>query len=225
MKGFEFKMKILLADDVEELAEAVGVILENNNYEVEIVFNGKDALERVKKNKYDCIILDVMMPIMNGFEVVRNIRNLNISTPIILLTAKSLVDDKVKGLDIGANDYITKPFEKEELLARIRLVTRKEEYNNKFVIGNIVFNKEKSQILKDNVALNLNKQECDILELFLKNPETKISEAELQEIIWENKKVNDGIVPMYISYLNEKFNALNANIRVNDVGGYKLEIK
>ena len=107
------KLKILLADDVEELAEAVGEMLELNDYEVDIANNGKEALDRIKGNEYDCIILDVMMPIMDGFETVKQIRKLNIKTPIILLTAKSLVDDKVEGLDLGANDYITKPFEKK----------------------------------------------------------------------------------------------------------------
>ena len=114
------KLKILLADDVEELAKAVGTILQYNNYEVDIVSNGKEALDKVKANVYDCIILDVMMPIMNGIEALKHMRKLNVKTPVILLTAKSLVDDKVEGLDSGANDYLTKPFEKKELLARIR---------------------------------------------------------------------------------------------------------
>ncbi len=98
------KLKILLADDVEELAEAVGAMLEHNDYDVDIVYNGKDALDKAKQEKYNCIVLDVMMPIIDGVEVVKKIRKLNIKTPIILLTAKSMVDDKVDGLDAGAND-------------------------------------------------------------------------------------------------------------------------
>ncbi len=123
--------KILLADDVEELAEAIGAMLEYNDYEVDIVYNGEDAFDKAKAGLYDCIILDVMMPIMNGFEVVKKLRKINVRTPIILLTAKSLVDDKVEGLDLGANDYLTKPFEKKELLARIRALTRVEEEKKK----------------------------------------------------------------------------------------------
>ena len=218
------KLKILLADDVNELAEAVGAILEYNNYEVDIVNNGKEALDKVETNIYDCIILDVMMPIMDGFEVVKQIRKLNIKTPIILLTAKSLVDDKVEGLDSGANDYLTKPFEKKELLARIRALTRqKEEHKEKYEIGNIIFNKENSQLSKDKVSLNLNQQECDIMEIFIKNPERKISEEELKHRIWTNKNNCENIVPMYVSYLQEKFTALNANVKINDVDGYNLE--
>ena len=218
------KLKILLADDVEELAEAVGAMLEYNNYEVDIVNNGKDAFDKANKEIYDCIILDVMMPIMDGFEVVKRIRKLNIKTPIILLTAKSLVDDKVEGLDAGANDYITKPFEKKELLARIRALTRiKEDHKEKYEIGNLIFNKENSQLSKDRIALNLSKHECDIIEIFIKNPERKINEDELKQRIWTNEQNSDNIVPMYMAYLQEKFNALNANIRINDLDGYSIE--
>ena len=218
------KVKILLADDVKELAEAVGEMLRVNDYEVDTVYNGKDALDKAKKEIYDCIILDVMMPIMDGFEVVKRIRKLNIKTPIILLTAKSMVDDKVEGLDAGANDYLTKPFEKKEFLARIRALTRiEEEHKEKYEIGNITFNKESSQLTKDKTSLNLSKQECDIIELFIKNPERKISKDELKQRIWTNEQNFDNIVPMYITFLQEKFKALDANIKINDMDGYKLE--
>lgn len=218
------KLKILFADDVEELAEAIGEMLECNNYEVDIVYNGKDAFDKAKVNLYDCIILDVMMPIMGGFEVVKNLRKINVKTPIILLTAKSLVDDKVEGLDAGANDYLTKPFEKKELLARIRALTRVEEENKeKYEIGNLIFNKESSKLSKDNTSLNLSKHECDIIEFFIKNPERKISEDELKKRIWTNEENTDKIVPMYMTYLQEKFIALNANVKINDINGYNLE--
>ena len=218
------KLKILLADDVEELAEAIGEMLKVNNYDVDVVYNGKDAFDKAKEEIYDCIILDVMMPLMDGFEVVKKIRKLNIKTPIILLTAKSMIDDKVEGLDLGANDYITKPFEKKELLARIRALTRiEEEHKEKYEIGNLIFNKESSQLSKNKTSLNLSKQECDIIELFIKNPERKISKDELKQRIWTNEQNSDNIVPMYMTFLQEKFNALNANIKINDIDGYKLE--
>lgn len=221
------KLKILLADDVKELAEAVGAILEDYNYEVDIVSNGIEALDKVKMNLYDCIVLDVMMPYMDGIELLKNIRKLNIKTPIILLTAKSLVNDKVEGLDAGANDYITKPFEYKELLARIRALTRlKEENEGKYKIGNLVFDRENSKISKDKISLNLNCKECDIIEFLIKNPERKISADELKQRIWINENNNDNnIVAMYITYLQEKFDALNANVRINDKNGYLLENK
>ena len=218
------KLKVLLADDVEELAETVGKILEYNDYEVDIANNGKEALDKAKEKMYDCIILDVMMPIMDGVEAVKQIRKLNIKTPIILLTAKCFVEDKVEGLDAGANDYLTKPFETKELLARIRALTRVEEENReKYEIGNLVFNKENSKLSKDNISLNLSKQECEIIELFIKNPERKISGEEIKQRIWTNEQNTDNIVPMYITYLQEKFNALNANIKINNKDGYMLE--
>lgn len=218
------KLKILLADDVQELAKAVGAILEYNDYEVDIVENGKEALDKVNKNVYDCIILDVMMPVMDGFETVKQMRKLNIKTPIILLTAKTLVDDKVEGLDSGANYYLTKPFEKKELLATIRSLTRvKEENEEKYEIGNLIFNKENSQLSRDKISLNLNSKECDIMEFFIKNPERKISEDELKQRIWTSENNSDNIVPMYITYLQEKFTALNANVKINDINGYSLE--
>ena len=218
------KLKILLADDVEELAKALGIILEFNNYEVDTVSNGKEALDKVMLNVYDCIILDVMMPVMNGIDTLKHMRKLNIKTPIILLTAKSLVDDKVEGLDSGANDYLTKPFEKKELLARIRALTRvKEENQEKYEIGNLVFNKENSQLSRDKISLNLNSKECDIIEFFIKNPERKISEGELKQRIWTNENNDDNIVPMYITYLQQKFTALNADVKIDDINGYSLE--
>ena len=217
-------MKVLIADDVEALAEAIGAMLEHNNYEVDIVNNGKDAIEKAKEKIYDCMILDVMMPIMDGVEAVKQIRSLNIETPIILLTAKSLVDDKVEGLDAGANDYLTKPFEKKELLARIRALTRvKKEKKEKYQIGNLIFNKENSQLSKDKISLYLSHQECDIIEYLIKNPERKISEYELKQRIWTKESNSDNIIPIYMAYLQDKFRALNANIKINDLNGYKLE--
>ena len=218
------KLKILLADDVEEIAEAVGEMLEYNGYDVDIVYNGKDALDKGEQNLYDCIILDVMMPIIDGFEVVKQLRKMNIKTPIILLTAKSMVDDKVEGLELGANDYLTKPFNKKELIARIRALTRDEEEKKvKYKIGNLTFNKETFQLSKDNTSLNLSKHECDIIEFFIKNPERKISQDELKQRIWSNEESSDSIVPMYMNYLQEKFIVLNANVKINDINGYKLE--
>ncbi len=218
------KLKILLADDVEEIAEAVGEMLEYNGYDVDIVYNGKDALDKGEQNLYDCIILDVMMPIIDGFEVVKKLRKMNIKTPIILLTAKSMVDDKVEGLELGANDYLTKPFNKKELIARIRALTRDEEEKKvKYKIGNLTFNKETYQLSKDNTSLNLSKHECDIIEFFIKNPERKISQDELKHRIWSNEENSDSIVPMYMNYLQEKFIVLNANVKINDINGYKLE--
>ena len=219
------KEKILLADDVDELVTALGAILEHNNYDVDIVHNGKEALEKACIDSYDCIIMDIMMPVMDGVEAVKQMRKQNVKIPIILLTAKSMVDDKVEGLDSGADDYLTKPFEKKELLARIRALTRtKEENEEKYEIGNIVFDKGASEISRNKISFHLNKKECEMMEFLVKNQELKISEDDVRQRIWKSEESNnDNIVPMYITYLQEKFNALNSNVKITNNNGYSLE--
>lgn len=218
------KIKILLADDEKDLSKAVGTILTYSNYDVDIVSNGKEALERINNTIYDLIILDIMMPVMDGIQALKEVRKNNIKTPVILLTAKSQVDDKVEGLDSGANDYLTKPFDKKELLARIRALTRiKEENEEKYEIGNIVFDKETSALSSDKASLHLNNKECEIMEFLVKNQERNVSKKELKKRIWVKENNDDNIVTMYISYLQEKFSALGANIKISDKNGYVLE--
>ena len=151
-------------------------------------------------------------------------RKNNIKTPILLLTAKSQVDDKVEGLDAGANDYLTKPFDKKELLARIRALTRiKEEKEEKYKIGNIMFDKEEAEISSEKASLHLNNKECEIMEFLVKNQERAIHKEELNKKIWTNENEDENIVTMYISYLQDKFSALGANVKINDKNGYVLE--
>ena len=218
------KIKILLADDEKDLSKAIGTILTYSNYDVDIVSNGKEDLDKVNNKIYDLIILDIMMPVMDGIQALKEIRKNNIKIPVILLTAKSQVDDKVEGLDSGANDYLTKPFDKKELLARIRALTRiKEENEEKYEIGNIIFDKETSALSSEKASLHLNNKECEIMEFLVKNQERNISKKELKKRIWMKENNDDNIVTMYISYLQEKFSALGANIKINDKNGYVLE--
>ena len=218
------KLKILLADDEKELSRAIATILKYSNYEVDIVFNGKEAIDKLKENIYDLIILDVMMPVMDGIQALKEMRKDNIKTPIMLLTAKAQIDDKVEGLDSGANDYLTKPFDKKELLARIRALTREQEENKeKYKIGNITFDKETSEISNKNTSLHLNNKECEIMEFLVKNQERNITKKELKKRIWVKENKDENIVTMYIAYLQEKFLALGANIKINDKNGYVLE--
>lgn len=218
------KEKILIADDEKELARAIGMILKYSNYEVDIVENGKQAVEKTIDNVYDVIILDVMMPIMDGIQALKEMRRNNIKTPILLLTAKSQVDDKVEGLDSGANDYLTKPFDKKELLARLRALTRiNEEKKEKYKIGNIVFNKENAELSSEKASLHLNNKECEMMEFLIKNQKIAIGKKELRKRIWTKENSDENIVTMYISYLQDKFLALGANIKINDKNGYMLE--
>ena len=218
------KLKILLDDDEKELSSAVLTILKYSYYDLDIVHNGKEALDKVNENMYDVIILDIMMPVMDGIQALKEIRKNNIKTPIMLLTAKSQIDDKVEGLDAGANDYLTKPFDKKELLARIRVLTRpKEENEEKYKIGNITFDKETSELSSQKASLHLNNKECEIMEFLVKNQERNISKKELKKRIWVKGNNDENIVTMYISYLQQKFLALGANIKINDKNGYILE--
>ena len=164
------------------------------------------------------------MPIMDGLEAVREMRESGVKTPIIMLTAKSTVDDKVEGLDNGANDYLTKPFDKKELLARIRAQVRSDkEKKEKFVVGNILFSKENSEISSDKASFRLNPKECEIMEMLVKNQDRNITPNELSKKIWQTEELQESAVNMYISYLKDKFVALDANIKINDENGFVLE--
>ena len=218
------KEKILIAEDEKELAKAIKIILEYNNYEVTVTNNGLEVLQKTDEENFNCIILDIMMPVMNGIDSLKEMRANGINTPIILLTAKAQIDDKVEGLDAGANDYLTKPFNKDELLARIRAQTRViEEKKEKYKIGNILFNKEIPEISNNNISFKLTNKECEIMEMLAKNQDRRISVRELNKKIWQNEKYKTNAVSMYISYLQEKFVALDANVKINDKNGYLIE--
>ena len=220
------KDKILIADYEKYLSRATKMILEFSGYDVDVAYNGQEALDLSKEKTYDCILLDIMMPVMDGIQALKQMRKANVDTPVILLTAKSTVDDKVEGLDSGANDYLTKPVNKKELLARIRAQIRtREEMEHKFRIGNIVFDKGEEEISSGKAVLHLSSEECDILEYLIKNQEKTIPEIDLQNRVWDEESAKEGIVPMYISYIQEKFNALDANVKiVDDNKEYKLEM-
>lgn len=203
--------KILLVEDEKELSKAVSTILKMNNYDVTCKYNGKEALEETKENVYDCIVMDVMMPVMDGMESLKEMRKTGISTPIILLTAKSQVEDKVEGLDNGANDYLTKPFATKELLARIRAVTRvNDEENKQIKFGNLIYNKETNKICSENASLILSENESKIMDIFVNNPNTKISNTEINNRALNNEDQAN----MYVNLIQEKLKALNGNMKI-----------
>ena len=217
--------KILVVEDEKDLARAIRAILEFSKYSVTIAYNGQEALDEVKKQKFDVILMDVMMPIMDGITALKEMRKTGINTPIIMLTAKSQIDDKVEGLDSGANDYLTKPFDKKELLARIRALTRNsEEEKEKFVIGNITFSKENSELYNEKMVLKLNKEECDIMEILAKNSERSIFKEELcSRIFEESNNDNNEALNMYMSFLKDKFEALGSDSIIDESNGYIIK--
>ena len=217
--------KILVVEDEKDLARAIRAILEFSKYSVTIAYNGQEALDEVKKQKFEVILMDVMMPVMDGITALKEMRKTGINTPIIMLTAKSQIDDKVEGLDSGANDYLTKPFDKKELLARIRALTRNsEEEKEKFVIGNITFSKENSELYNEKMVLKLNKEECDIMEILAKNSERSIFKEELCSRIFEDSNTdNNEALNMYMSFLKDKFEALGSDSIIDDSNGYIIK--
>ena len=218
------KDKILFAEEERELSKAITKILTINNYDVTSVYNGKEALSELKENSFNVIILDIMMPILDGISCLKQLRQNGIKTPVILLTAKSQIDEKVEGLDSGANDYLTKPFSYKELLARIRAVTRiQKEEKEKFEIGNLIFDKEKSELSNSQSSLHLNTKECNLMEILVKNKQTPLKEKEITNFVWQNEPVENLSLQMYISYLQNKFELLNSNLKIeNNRKGYFL---
>jgi DNA-binding response OmpR family regulator len=221
-------MRILLAEDEREMSNALVAILKHNNYSVDAVYNGADALDYGLSENYDVIILDIMMPGLSGLEVLKKLREKSIHTPILMLTAKSQIEDRIQGLDTGADDYLSKPFAMGELLARIRAMSRrKSEFTpNLIVVGNITLNKENYELSNQVSALRLGNKEFQMMEMLMSNPKRMISTEQFMERIWGyDAEAEINVVWVYISYLRKKLASLEANIRIKAVRGvgYSLE--
>ena len=220
-------MKLLLAEDEQSLSRAVVKILEKNKYTVEAVYDGEDALAYLEMGDYDAAILDIMMPKMDGISVLKKLRAMGNPIPILMLTAKSEIDDKVLGLDSGANDYLTKPFDTKELLARIRAMTRTQTApDNKMSFGNIALDRATFELASPTGSFRLANKEFQMMEILMSHPQHVISTERLMERIWgyeADVDINVGWV--YISYLRKKLAALHADIQIKAMrnSGYSLE--
>ena len=220
-------MRILYAEDEVALARAVAKILEKNNYTVDVVHNGLDALDYLQNGNYDIAILDIMMPKMDGITLLRRLRTTGITIPIIMLTAKAEIDDKVLGLDSGANDYLTKPFDTKELLARIRVLTRGQKpIDSTIQFGNISLDRATFALSSASGSFRLANKEFQMMEILMSNPKILVSSEQFMEKIWgydANAEIN--VVWVYISYLRKKLNALHADIQIKSTrnAGYTLE--
>ena len=222
-------MRLLLAEDERSLAKAVGAILEKNNFSVDIVYDGADALDYLRAGNYDGAVLDIMMPKMSGIEVLKTIRAEGNMLPVLLLTAKSEIDDKVEGLDSGANDYLTKPFNSKELLARIRAMTRTQaaQGSSELKIGNITLDRATFELSSPSGSFRLANKEFQMLETLMANPHNLISTERFLEKIWGyDSEAEINVVWVYISYLRKKLTALNANVQIKATrnAGYSLEV-
>lgn len=221
-------MRVLLAEDEKELSNALVAILKHNNYSVDPVYDGADALDYGLSENYDVIILDIMMPKMNGLEVLEKLRLKGIHTPILMLTAKAEIEDRIQGLDMGADDYLSKPFAMGELLARVRAMgRRKSEFTpNLIEVGNINLNKETYELSNGQSSLRLGNKEYQMLEMLMMNPKRMISTEQFMERIWGyDAEAEINVVWVYISYLRKKLSSLDANVKIKAVRGvgYTLE--
>ena len=222
-------MRILLAEDERPLARALVKIFEKNNYSADAVHNGKDALLYLDGGNYDVVILDVMMPKMDGITTLRKIRENGNQIPVLILTAKTEIDDKVLGLDSGANYYLTKPFDTKELLATIRAITRPEsQVDSKLFFGNIALDRSTFEISSPTGNFRLANKEFQMMEILISNPHQIIPVERFMEKIWgfdTDAEIN--VVWVYISYLRKKLSALHADIIIKSSrnAGYSLEEK
>ena len=222
-------MRLLLAEDERSLSRALVTILNRNGFEVEAVYDGKAALEAIESGNYDGAVLDIMMPKMNGLEVLKIIRDKKNLIPILMLTAKAEIDDKVEGLDLGANDYLTKPFAAKELLARIRTMIRTQTTQTESIlhVGNITLNRATFELTSPTGNFRLANKEFQMMEVFLCNQGHSITHQRLLEKIrGDEKQVQTNVVWMYISYLRKKLEALHANLQITEEGHaeYILEV-
>ena len=220
-------MRVLLAEDERSLSRALVKILEKNNYTADTVYNGEDALAYLGSGNYDAAILDIMMPKTDGITVLKKLRKQGNLIPVLMLTAKAEIDDKVLGLDSGANDYLTKPFDTKELLARIRAMTRSQRTaDSKMIFGNISLDRATFELSSPTGSFRLANKEFQMMEIFMTNPRHLVSTERLMEKIWgydSDAEIN--VVWVYISYLRKKLSALHADIQIKASrnAGYSLE--
>ena len=222
-------MRVLIVEDEVQLTEALAGILEKNNYIVDIVHNGEDGIDYILSDIYDVVILDIMLPKLNGIDVLKKARERGISTPIILLTAKGEVEDKVRGLDCGADDYLPKPFYTEELLARIRaLCRRKGEVidNNALEFLDIELNMNKLELCCNEKSIKLTAKEAQLLEFFIKRKSAITSKDEVITKVWGfDSEVEHNNVEVYVSFLRRKLQHLNSKVAIKAIRnlGYVLQ--
>ncbi len=221
-------MRLLLAEDEKSLSRAVAAVLKKNNYSVDTVYNGLEAMEYLENGDYDGVILDIMMPGADGISVLKHIRKKGNLVPVLMLTAKAEVDDKVLGLDSGANDYLTKPFAIQELLARIRAMTRSpgSTASSRISLGNITLDRATFELSSPTGSFRLANKEFQMMELLLSNPRRLISTERFMEKIWGyDSSAEINVVWVYISYLRKKLAALHGTVRIKAVrnAGYSLE--
>ena len=223
-------MQILIVEDEKRLADALGQVLTEQKYMVDTAYDGRDGLDLALSGIYDIIILDVMLPKMNGYEVASQLRKEKIATPILMLTAKDQISDKVKGLDSGADDYMTKPFATEELLARVRALTRRqgEVVIDELTFSDVTLNLSTCDLSCGVKSVHLNFKEFEIMKILMQNPQVVTTKEELIVKVWGyDSNAVDNNVEVYISFLRKKLDFISSSIEISSLRkiGYRLEVK
>lgn len=222
-------MKLLYAEDEKSMSEAVVDILTYHKYVVDAVYDGEEALDYALSEQYDGIILDIMMPKRNGLEVLKTLRQKGVNTPVLLLTAKAEIEDRIAGLDLGADDYLPKPFAMGELLARVRAMLRRKETFTPDILkcGNISLNMQSYELSNGEQSFVLPKLEYQLMEILMLNKGIYLSSEDLLVKVWGyDADAELGTVWVYISYLRKRLAALNANVAISAKRnvGYTLEV-
>lgn len=216
-------MRILVADDEPEMTMVLEALLRRENYSVDVVHNGQDALDYGLADNYDCLVLDIMMPQKDGIQVLRALRDQNVSTPVLLLTAKSQVEDRIAGLDCGADDYLAKPFHNGEFLARVRALTRRGRVFTPSVLaaGNVLLDCSNFELQCGGSAIRLGSKEFQMLELLMRQQGRVISAEQFMERVWGyDSEAEISVVWAYISYLRRKLEAVGADVRIATRRGF-----
>lgn len=219
-------IKVLLAEDTADLNRALSAILTHEGYDVTAVFDGEEALTCLRTNAYDAVILDIMMPKKDGLEVLSSMRAEGNNSPVLLLTAKAEVDDRVNGLDAGADDYLTKPFAMKELLARIRSMTRRRSSysGGELRIGDLTLNAENFELRAEN-SVRLSIKEFELMQLLMKNAGKPLNTSFLLQHVWANDTgTGEETVWLYISYLRNKLNAVASHVSLEGTRGESFSL-
>ncbi|MCI5900948.1 MAG: response regulator transcription factor [Blautia sp.] len=221
-------MRVLIAEDEVEIAKALKMLLERNKFSVDIVHNGADAWSYIQEVDYNVIVLDIMMPGMDGMEVLRRIRARKMSTPVLLLTAKSEIEDRVAGLNAGADDYLPKPFASSELIARVRALSRRSvNYSDHVLtVGDVCLDCNCYELTANGCSVRLNNKEYQMMELFMSHPKHIFSSEHILGKIWGSDcDTGMDVVWTYIGFLRRKLRDLNAKVEIKTIrgAGYSLE--
>jgi DNA-binding response OmpR family regulator len=224
---YNIPMNVLIIEDEVKVASFISRGLEEEGYRVDVANDGRQGLDQLKESSYDIVLLDLMIPEIDGLEVLREVRSWGMNTPVLIITAKSSKEDVVKGLDTGSDDYLTKPFSFDELLARMRALLRRSKQADTRILeyGHIVLDPYDRKLSMDSKEVELTDKEFLIMEFLLKNPERPLTRNEIAEYVWQNKVESTNIVDVYVNFLRKKLDSLSTRRYIHTVRGIGYIIK